>query len=198
MKILIVAIPRSGSQTLLKSIGTCLNLTTMGEPFNESVHKNVNWNYTPENNEVVKSLISINDDNPIEFYKNYSKLFDRTILLSRKNTHEAAESYSYQVAKNTSFSYISPEENKWHQKYTYIESKDLDFWKSVVLKNKNNLQILSKELNLDIDWYEDLYSGDKEKIVNFSNKHKLDLDISEFSELVNPKYRLRQFKKTII
>ena len=67
-----------------------------------------------------------------------------------------------------------------------------------MIKTKKNLEILSKEMNIEIDWYEDIYSGKKRKITNFLNKHNLDLDISEFSEKVNPKYRLRQFEKTII
>jgi hypothetical protein len=206
MKILIVAIPRSGSTQLLKSIGTCLNLTKMGEPFNEGIWENINYNHIPENNVIVKSLIfhpsnhvlkSLLFDNVIEFYKNYSKLFDKIILLSRKNTNEAAESYSYQINNS--------KKKQWHKKYTYKETLkygeeiyDLNFWKKWMGRSKNNLEILSKELNIEIDWYEDIYSGDKKKITKFLNKHKLDLDISEFNEWVNPKHRLRQFKKTII
>ena len=110
MKILIIAIPRSGSQTLLKSIGTCLNLTTMGEPFNEGLWKNVKYDIIPENNVVVKSLIDIvvPNHNTISFYKEYSKSFDKTILLSRKNTKELSESYEFQIWKD--------ELTTWHQK----------------------------------------------------------------------------------
>ena len=51
---------------------------------------------------------------------------------------------------------------------------------------------------IEIDWYEDLYCGDEEKIVNFLNKHEITVDIPEFSEYLNPKHKLRQGKKTII
>ena len=191
MKILIIAIPRSGSQTLLKSIGTCLNLTTMGEPFNEAIRKNVNFHDTVvENNVVVKSLIDINIPNVINFYKEYSKSFDKTILLSRKNTKELSESYEFQIWKD--------ELTTWHQKYTYSQNGDIDKWVEFMIKNKSDLEILSNELKIEIDWYEDLYCGDEEKIVNFLNKHEITVDIPEFSEYLNPKHRLRQFKKTIM
>jgi hypothetical protein len=191
MKILIIAIPRSGSQSLMKCIGSCLKLTTIGEPFNEAIRKNVNFNDTVvENNVVVKSLIDINIPNVINFYKEYSKSFDKTILLSRKNTKELSESYEFQIWKD--------ELTTWHQKYTYSQNGDIDKWVEFMIKTKNNLEILSNELNIEIDWYEDLYCGDEEKIVNFLNKHEITVDIPEFSEYLNPKHKLRQGKKTII
>ena len=191
MKILIIAIPRSGSNTLLKSMSSMLKLKRIGEPFNEAIRKNVNFNDTVvENNVVVKSLIDINIPNVINFYKEYSKSFDKTILLSRKNTKELSESYEFQIWKD--------ELTTWHQKYTYIQTGDIDKWVEFMIKNKSDLEILSNELKIEIDWYEDLYCGDEEKIVNFLNKHEIDVDISEFSEYLNPKHRLRQFKKTIM
>ncbi len=169
-----------------------LKLKRIDEPFNEAIRKNVNWDYTPENNVVVKSLIDINVNNPIEFYKEYSKLFDKTILLSRKNTQETVESYSFQVLQT------KPGPNRWHEKYIYTQPVDVDRWVEFMIKNKSNLEILSNELNIEIDWYEDLYCGDEEKIVNFLNKHEITVDIPEFSEYLNPKHKLRQGKKTII
>ena len=194
MKILIIAIPRSGSTTLIRAMSSTLKLKRIDEPFNEELWENVNWDYTPENNVVVKSLINIivPNHNTINFYKEYSKLFDKTIILSRKNTQEAAESYAFQMWTPTNIP------NKWHQKYNYNQLGDIDKWVEFMIKTKNNLETLSNELNIEIDWYEDLYCGDEEKIVNFLNKHKITVDIPEFSEYLNPKHRLRQFKKTII
>ena len=194
MKILIIAIPRSGSTTLIRAMSSTLKLNRIDEPFNEELWGNVNWNYKPENNVVVKSLINIivPNHNTINFYKEYSKLFDKTIILSRKNTQEAAESYAFQIWKN------SKNPNTWHHKYNYNQPGDIDKWVEFMIKNTSDLEILSKELNIEIDWYEDLYCGDEEKIVNFLNKHEIDVDIPEFSEYLNPKHRLRQFKKTII
>ena len=193
MKILIIAIPRSGSTTLLKTISSMLKLKRMGEPFNEGFARNVNWNYKPENNVVVKSLINIivPNHNTINFYKEYSKLFDKTIILSRKNTQEAAESYAFQMWTPTNIP------NKWHHKYNYNHLGDIDKWVEFMIKNTSDLEILSKELNIEIDWYEDLYSGKKEEIVRFVNKHKIDINLDKFSEYLNPKHRLRQFDKTI-
>ena len=192
MKILIISIPRSGSTTLIRAMSSTLKLKKIYEPFNEADNRDVDWDYTPENNVVVKSLIAINVNNPIEFFKKYSKLFDKTILLSRKNTQETLESYTFQVLQT------KPVPNSWHEKYIYTQNGDIRRWKNWMIKKKNNLEILSNELNIEIDWYEDLYSGDEAKIVNFLNKHKINVDIPEFSEYLNPKHRLRQFKKTII
>jgi len=194
MKILIIAIPRSGSNTLLKSMSSMLKLKRIDEPFNEAIRKNVKYDSVPENNMVVKSLIDIivPNRNTINFYKEYSKLFDKTIILSRKNTQEAAESYAFQMWTPTNIP------NRWHHKYNYNQLGDIDKWVEFMRKNTSDLEILSKELNIEIDWYEDLYCGDEEKIVNFLNKHEIDVDIPEFSEYLNPKHKLRQGKKTII
>ena len=194
MKILIIAIPRSGSNTLLKSMSSTLKLKKIDEPFNENLWENVKYDIIPENNVVVKSLISIVVPNQttINFYKEYSKLFDKIIILSRKNTQEAAESYAFQMWTPTNIP------NKWHQKYNYNQPGDIDKWVEFMIKTKNNLETLSNELNIEIDWYEDLYCGDEKKIVNFLNKHKITVDIPEFSEYLNPKHKLRQGKKTRI
>ena len=171
-----------------------LKLKRMGEPFNEGLWKNVKYDIIPENNVVVKSLIDIvvPNHNTINFYKEYSKLFDKTIILSRHNVKELSESYAFQSWKTPK----NP--NTWHQKYTYIQTGDIDLWAESMIKNKSDIEKLSNELGIEIDWYEDLYCGDEEKIVNFLNKHEITVDIPKFSEYLNPKHRLRQFKKTII
>jgi hypothetical protein len=198
MKILLIGIPRSGTTTLMDSIGSSLKLYIKNEPFNEASNKasnkDVNWDYTPENNVIVKSLMGINVNNPIEFYKNYSRLFDKTILLSRKNTQEAVESYSFQALQTRDIPFSWNEE-----KYTYTQTDDSRIiqYRNWMISMKNNLESLSKELNIEIDWYEDLYSGKKEEIVRFVNKHKIDINLDKFSEYLNPKHRLRQFDKTI-
>ena len=89
MKILIIAIPRSGSSTLIRVMSSTLKLKKIDEPFNEVLWENVKYDIIPENNVVVKSLISIVVPNQttINFYKEYSKLFDKIIILSRKYCH---------------------------------------------------------------------------------------------------------------
>ena len=194
MKILIISVPRSGSTTLIKALSSTLKLKKIDEPFNEGLWGSVKYDIIPENNVVVKSLIDIvvPNHNTINFYKEYSKLFDKTIILSRHNVKELSESYAFQAWKN------SKNPNTWHQKYTYSQNGDIDKWVEFMIKNKADLEILSNELNIEIDWYEDLYCGDEEKIVNFLNKHKLNVDIPKFCNPLNPIHRLRQIKKTRI
>lgn len=208
MKILIIAIPRSGSTSLIRALSKILKIKRIDEPFNdrsnESLYENIQYDTIlvdairnlPKDDVVVKSLISINVSNLFNFLKGYSKLFDKVILLSRKSTKEASESFAYQQTKNET------KPPNWHDKWRYPkggnELHEIRKWTRWMTKTKKNLEILSKEMNIEIDWYEDIYSGDKKKITKFLNKHNLDLDIFEFSEWVNPKHRLRQFKKTII
>lgn len=193
MKILIIAVPRSGSTTLTIAMGNSLKLTIIGEPFNEAIHKNVNYqDSVVKNNVIVKSLIDINVPDVITFYKEYSKLFDKTIILSRKNTKELSESYAFQNWTNVG------KLREWQSKYKYSQIGDVDKWVDWMINTKNNLEILSNELNIEIDWYEDLYCGDEEKIVTFLNKHEIAVDIPKFSDCLNPKHRLRQLNTTII
>jgi hypothetical protein len=201
MKILLIAIPRSGSTTLMKTISSTLKLSKVNEPFNEGLWENVKYDNVPENNVIVKSLVDIDVPNIINFYKKYSKLFDKIILLSRKNTEELIESYAFQEWNRKYLNGKVINHGKWQQKYNYVQEGDLDNWTNwtnQMLKNKNDLEIISNELNIEIDWYEDLYCGDEEKIVNFLNKHKLNVDIPKFCNPLNPIHRLRQIKKTRI
>jgi hypothetical protein len=204
MKILIIAIPRSGSTTLITSLSSILNLKRIDEPFNNSLYKNIQYDTIlvdairtlPKDDVIVKSLISINVSNLINFYKSYSKMFDKVIILSRKSTKDAAESFAYQKLKDYT------KDDNWHAKWRYPKNGDelyeIDKYIEWMVETKKWLEILSKELNVDIDWYEDLYSGKKRKINKFLKKHQLDIDKSEFYEYLNPKHRLRQFEKTRI
>ena len=66
MKILIIAIPRSGSTTLIKSLSKMLKIKRIDEPFNESLYENLQYDTIlvdairnlPKDDVVVKSLIS--------------------------------------------------------------------------------------------------------------------------------------------
>ena len=73
MKILIISVPRSGSTTLIKALSSTLKLKKIDEPFNEGLWGSVKYDIIPENNVVVKSLISIvvPNRNTINFYKEY-------------------------------------------------------------------------------------------------------------------------------
>ena len=118
--------------------------------------------------------------NHTPFYKGVldsAKEFNTIILLNRRNREEQLESL-YVIGK-----YQSPVNKKWG-----IEKeidKESHYWKYIT-NWMNHLDIvmnnLSEELNIPIDYYEDVY-----KNKSLTNKNiKLDL------EYFKPKYKLRQ------
>tara|TARA_R110000823_G_scaffold194368_2_gene325694 strand:+ start:1921 stop:2490 length:570 start_codon:yes stop_codon:yes gene_type:complete len=189
MRVLIIAIPRSGSTSLIRAMSLTLKLNRVDEPFNDRLWESVNWDHTPDDNVVVKSLMDIYVNNRVEFFKRYSKLFDKTIILSRHNLKEVAESYAFQIDRN--------ERNEWHSKYKYTHKESVDKHYEFIYKQNSDIIKLSKELKIEMDWYEDLYSGERDKLIHFINKHDLGIDVDTLSKHLDPKGRLRQIETLI-
>ena len=192
MRILIIAIPRSGSVSLLIGLSESLKLKKIGEPFNEHL-----WNTQPNidlDNVVVKTFIDqvpINTKNPIEFYIELSKKFDKTILVTRENLLEAAQSYAYHLKHSTTAGWV----NKYYFDDTDLDIKSTYNW---YVENDNNLKKLSQKLNIEIDTYENIFSGEVDIITKFINKHKLELDYNKLFVHINPLNRYRQDTPIII
>lgn len=182
--ILIISGPRTGSTNLLKSIGSAYNKKERFEP--DIVKK---WPPYDSSNDVVK-FVPVWDEhidnggdllsNYTSFYKGVidsTKEFNTIILLSRRNREEQLESlyvlgkYQYTVNKKWGIEKeIDKESHLW--KYITNWMYHLD----IVMNN------LSQDLNIPIDYYEDVY-----KNKSLTNKNiKLDL------EYFKPKYKLRQ------
>ena len=79
--ILIISEPRTGSTSLLYSIGSAYNFSTQFEPDKRGKLK-------IKHNTVVKIIVDYNGTKTTEYYLNLIKQFDKTILLSRKNIEE--------------------------------------------------------------------------------------------------------------
>jgi RNAse (barnase) inhibitor barstar len=192
MKILIIAHGRSGSSNLNKSLGCVLKIIRYAEPFNIRV-----WPTTPiidfSNDCIVKTLVgqTPNNENPIDFYIKFSNKFDIVILLLRKNKKETYES-AIQAHRT----------DIWNNKYRYNNLEvpfDMSFHYEHIENQHNYINELSKQLNLPITYYEDLYS---DNIDIFTNTIK-QIGLSEYTEQLfphfDPKNRLRQFgKQTLI
>ena len=88
MRVLIIALPRTGSTSLLHKIAEERGLTPLFEPF-DGTNRII---YNKEDNVVVKTIICHHFDN-LEL----SKEFDEVILLTRKNIIECVESHSFQT-----------------------------------------------------------------------------------------------------
>ena len=182
--ILIISGPRTGSTNLLKSIGSAYNKKERFEP--DIIKK---WPPYDSSNDVVKFVplwehhLSKDGDllsNHTPFYKGVidsAKEFNTIILLSRRNREEQLESlyvlgkYQYTVNKKWG---IEKEINKESHYWKYITN--WMYHLDIVMNN------LSQDLNIPIDYYEDVY---KNKALTNKNI-KLDL------EYFKPKYKLRQ------
>jgi hypothetical protein len=98
MSILIIALPRTGSTSLLNKLSKERGLKPLFEPFDNTGR----FKYNNEKNVVLKTIICHHPNN-IELCKE----FDEIILLSRKNLLECAESHAYQT-------HFSKTNRKWN------------------------------------------------------------------------------------
>ena len=159
MKILIISLPRTGSSFFCNYLANKNNLECIHEPFNEvnnlEKYKNYNWNLNK--NICVKTHINHKD---INFYIEYVKNFDTIYLLSRKNLKDCAESFAYATYYNN-----------FRDKYRWIPTPNLYKCIDLINEYNNKLIELSKLLNLDIIYYEDIFniSSDEKFRFNINN-----------------------------
>ena len=156
MKILIIALPRTGSTSLLRKIAEDKNLREIFEPF----RRNSRFLYTPNmENVVVKTIVEQHPDN---FF--LAMQFDEVILLSRRNYQDHLESLAY-LYYNIPTGYNSGE----HYEYTSPPKHITKLAASRITSMNKELEILSNRLNVPIQYYEDLFDEngpDKLRIKN--------------------------------
>lgn len=152
MSILIIALPRTGSTSLLYKLAKKNNLNPLFEPFD----KTGRVNYNGEKNIVLKTIICHHPNN-LEL----SKGFDEVILLSRKNILECTESHAYQTYFSKTKNYNS--NNEYY--YEEVPSKIFQLCYNDIIKWNEELNELSLKLNIPITYYEDLYDlNDKNRL----------------------------------
>jgi hypothetical protein len=160
MKILLITLPRTGSTSLLKKIAEEQNLILISEPFNNingNLEKYKNYNWENINDICVKTHINHKD---VTFYLEFVKFFDEVILLSRKDLNACAESLSYA-------NYFQ----NFTEKYDWINTPNLNENIKLVKKFNEDLKKLSKLININILYYEDLF--------NLESKDKLRKNIEK-------------------
>lgn len=144
MKILIIALPRTGSTSLLYKLAKDKKLKPIFEPFDGSSRELYNTN---DDNVIVKTIISHHTNN-LELITEFNEI----ILLNRRNFSEHLESHSYQTYfKN--FGYNS--NNKYIYKKPPTEITEL--CKADLIKWKIELENISKKIDVEISYYEDLF-----------------------------------------
>ena len=205
MKILIVGIARSGTTSLLRGI-KAQGFYGISEPYNEWVRSELSYpleELDQHTNIVVKTNSYQKPKNYkgtwVDFVKEFSKSFDKLIFLDRYNLDEHYESIL----------------NLWHKSHIKKQSV-MSSWVSEDIPNlfrvgfsagggmqrlqkeKTELKQLSIELKTDITYYEDLYSNDKPKVDKIITDFKLPIDTIQLSNYLDPKYKLKKNKKTLL
>lgn len=185
MRILIVATPRSGSTELAVRLGRYLNLKTLMEPFSygkwdvpsELVREKRIWE--PPDNIVLKSLIhdvpkdylhtvdgehkklpkEFHKITAIDFYEKYYKLFDKVILLKRRDISQQIQSwmdFTFHYSRGKVNEGIDYRKRPGYQKVAGDIIK-LDHW----------LYELHTRIKIPFTYYEDLFMHESLKKQHF-------------------------------
>ena len=169
MKILIISLPRTGSNSLMKKYAEDFNLKMIGEPFNEL---NKDMIFKLENNIIVKTIINQKPNDYTDshtFYINFIKYFDRVILLSRKDKNACAQSLAF-------LNYYESTGLKYNEKYIWHKTPNIDISKNFIDVCETSLIKLSNELMIDIIYYEDIF--------NLNSKDRLRMGNLKSSKLI--------------
>lgn len=153
MKILIIALPRTGSTSLLNEYSLKYNLKKIEEPFNIKNLKKLNENNLNEDNIVLKTIIDqipLHEINHINYWFNKSKEFDIIILLSRKDLNACTESLSF-LDYNEKYGF------KYNEKYEWYLTPNFKKWYEYLVRVNKDLLELSKLLNIETTYYEDVF-----------------------------------------
>lgn len=190
MKILIIAISRSGSTALARMFGHILGYTTYYEPFNfshPSAASQIFPNTLPTNC-VVKT---ISDQKPkdvvdiLDFYTKYVNEYDTVILLSRKDKQLVYESILHRVTYFFN--------GNWHTPYVYEELPENKKVRDYVENQSNLIESLADILDIPITWYEDLYSGNQQIVEREIKNWNIDsINYENTDKYLNPKYKYRK------
>ena len=158
MKILIIALPRTGSTTLLKTLANKYNLTPIMEPQQKEGFRE------DEDNIVVKCILwKIPQDDV--WFNNILKKFDEVILLSRRNLKELTESLAY-FKHNRDIGFEFNMQYFWEMTPNYYDTEQQ------VFENNKKLIELSENIGVNITYYEDLYKNSVEGKLRLGNVGK--------------------------
>ena len=180
MKILIISLPRTGSTVMVDLLSDKLNLMGYNEPLRSSrskfEHEEFFKTLKNTNNIVVKDIIDYRPHTiSIEEYNKwvvgYCEMFDKVVFLSRRNEKDHIESYINLLFQNQKYN----ENNNithypWNVRYMY-EDIPTDFIDNSLksdefkdfMEQRQRIIDLSKELNKELIWYEDIFLNENKK-----------------------------------
>ena len=193
--------PRCGSTSILRYFKKIKpEFEIINQPWSSAVSKLENRKHLKysdiikKNNIFVKSTISVLFELKFSI-TNIKNNFDKIIILDRKDNKEQLKSYSH-AEKHQSFL-----ESSKYLLDNNIDSNLYEMCDDMLIKEKNKIEFLKKELNAELFYYEDLYYGNFDKL--FSS---LEIDyVEEYYKMfldIKNRYRLNdsdiKTKKTLL
>lgn len=179
--ILLLTSPRVGGTNIMLSLSDYYSKEYSFEPIDimdaEFDCSNKVVKYVPYNLEYIKNPNDFNYESIIDL----AKKFDVVILIDRINKKEQIESF-YSLMKYKTFN------KKWSYDSMDIDETTYNEFERFINKTSSVLNQLSKDLKIEINYYEDV----------FKNKKINNLDINLSEKFFDSKYKLRQYKKNII
>jgi hypothetical protein len=172
MSILIIALPRTGSTELGRRLSIENKLVYEFEPFNPLARLNYDESYKKK---VVKTMVFhtpffIKEEERLSWLINISNDFKKVILLSRKDLVACNESWSFLLHK-TEKGFKSTHPYVWEKTPNYEDQMNF------ILKCSDELNYLSKELNIPITYYEDIYDPNHKNRLRKGNRDDFDKSI---------------------
>jgi hypothetical protein len=153
MRILLISLPRTGSNSLMKQKMNEFNLTAIGELFNPRSGTHGLYDWETMDNIILKTIVNqvpIGVDDIHEFWVKTSTTFDEVILLSRKNLIECGQSLAF-------FDYYKRSGFKYDSKYTWKPTPNFQTAYEFVKELDDMILKLSNELDIPITYYEDIF-----------------------------------------
>lgn len=167
MRVLIISLPRTGSNYLMNQYSKKYNLNSYGEPFNY-YNKRINEDWKTKDNVVVKTMLfqvpkKVTSDK--EYWIEMSKSFNEVILLSRRDLFDCAKSHSFMVDMRGKYDSGSP--------YIWKETPSLFKSFEFLKVEHQKLEEVSKLLKIPITYYEDIFDINSEQRYRKNNKHTI-------------------------
>lgn len=178
MKVLIISLPRTGSSKFLDNISKNNNLIPIFEPYNIMFLDKILYESNMKD-VAVKTIIGqtpkiieyeVGSDEYVNEYLNwiytFIKDFDEIILLSRKDLVACIESVSFLM-----YNYNRKKFNYYSSYYYEKPPKEIyDVYEKEIYVYDRIINIISKELDIPIIYYEDIYDLNSPERLRKGNK----------------------------
>jgi len=198
MKILLIHTGRVGSRAITRALSKICKYPSEEEPFQlkekSQRSRKPSLSYLERLNSpyIVDNVIS---HASVDFHIKSIPLFDKTILITRRETKEQAISYAH------AWKYLQ-DTNSWHKPYadkiSELTQEEIQAQLSILKNANRNLNTIANESELPIFYYEDLFSEDS-KGLKYLFKY-LDIEYKDYYRSdqiykLNPRFRYRTFVK---